>query len=140
MGSEMCIRDSSGNEITMYNGSFNGRLGYIQYSGGNDNNPAITYVHDNVCNNCGMFMYRAEGADIRNNKFYGYFLALSHFSNVTLVDNLVTYSPDGPRFCWSYRFNNVLGFASGNYIEDQPADIPLSDTVPHTLQCVLDGF
>lgn len=129
-----------GNEITMYNGSFNGRLGYIQYSGGNDNNPAITYIHNNVCHNCGMYMYRAEGADIRNNKFYGYFLALSHFSNVTLVDNLVTYSPDGPRYCWSYRFNNVLGVASGNFIEDQAANIPLSETVPHTLQCVLNGF
>ncbi|MBX2849267.1 MAG: right-handed parallel beta-helix repeat-containing protein [Acidiferrobacterales bacterium] len=129
-----------GNDITMYNGSYNGRLGFIQYSGGNDNNPEITYVHDNVCNNCGMYMYRAEGADIRNNKLYGYFLSLSHFTNVTLVDNLVTYSPDGPRYCWSYRFNNVLGTASGNYIEDQPANIPLSEKVPHTLQCVLDGF
>ena len=129
-----------GNTITMYDGSVNGRLGYIQYSGGRDNNPATTYVHNNVCHNCGMYMYRAEGADIRNNKFFGYFLSLSRFRNVVLVDNLVTYSENGPRFCWSYRFDDVLGFASGNYIEDQPADIPLSETVPHTLSCVIAGF
>ena len=128
------------NTITMYNGSVNGRLGYIQYSGGNDNNPQTTYVHNNVCNNCGMYMYRAEGADIRNNKFFGYFLSLSHFRNVVLVDNLVTYSDTGPRYCWSYRFDNVTGSASGNYIEDTPANIPLSETRPHTLQCVLNGF
>lgn len=128
------------NEITMYNGSYNGRLGFIQYSGNNDNNPETTYVHNNVCNNCGMYMYKAEGADIRNNKFYGYFLALADFKNVILKDNLVTYSDTGPRYCWSYRFNNVLGVASGNYIEDQPANIPLSTTKPHTLECVLRGF
>ncbi|BHH84102.1 right-handed parallel beta-helix repeat-containing protein [Desulforhopalus sp. 52FAK] len=128
------------NRITMYNGSVNGRLGFIQYSGDNDNNQQTTYVHDNIFNNCGMYMYKAEGADIRNNKFLGYFLALSHFKNVVLVDNLVTYSESGPRYCWSYRFNNVTGFASGNYVEDQPANIPLSETIPHTLQCVLDGF
>lgn len=128
------------NTITMYNGSVNGRLGYIQYSRGRDNNPATTYVHNNVCHNCGMYMYKAEGADIRNNKFLGYFLALSDFRNAVLVDNLVTYSDSGPRYCWSYRFKNVYGFASGNYIENQPTNIPLSQTVPHTLQCVLDGF
>lgn len=128
------------NTITMLNGSVNGRLGYIQYSGNNDNNPAITYVHNNVCNNCGMYMYKAQGADIRNNKFYGYFLALSDFKDVVLINNLVTYSDTGPRFCWSYRFDNVLGVASGNYIEESPANIPLSLTKPHTLDCVVRGF
>ena len=128
------------NTITMYNGSYNGRLGYIQYSGNRDNNPETKYVHNNVCNNFGIYMYNAEGADIRNNKFYVYFIALADFKNAVLKDNLVTFSETGPRYCWSYRFNNVLGVASGNYIEDQPASIPLSETRPHTLQCVLDGF
>jgi len=128
------------NTITMYNGSVNGRLGYIQYSGGNDNNPSTTYVHDNVCNNCGMYMYRAEGADIRRNKFLGYFLSLSEFRNAVVVDNLVTYNEDGPFFCWDYRFNQAYGFASGNMIGDRTVRIPLSNTTPHTLACVVAGF
>ncbi len=128
------------NTITMYNGSVNGRLGYIQYSGGNDRNRSTTYVHDNVCNNCGMYMYRAEGADIRRNKFLGYFLSLSEFRNAVVVDNLVTYNDDGPFFCWDYRFNQAYGFASGNKIGDRVVNIPLSNTRPHTLSCVVAGF
>ncbi len=128
------------NKITMLNGSVNGRLGYIQYSGGRDNNPQTTYVHDNVCYNCGMYMYRAEGADIRRNKFFGYFLALTDFRNAVLIDNLVTFSENGPRFCWSYRFKNAYGIARGNFIEDRPANIPLSPNRPHTLDCVVRGF
>jgi len=128
------------NTITMYNGSVNGRLGYIQYSRGNDRNRNTTYVHDNVCNNCGMYMYRAEGADIRRNKFLGYFLSLSEFRNAVLIDNLVTYNEDGPFYCWDYRFNQAYGFASGNKIGDRVVNIPLSNTRPHTLSCVVAGF
>ncbi|WP_109437352.1 right-handed parallel beta-helix repeat-containing protein [Aquimarina sp. AU119] len=131
------------NTITMVTGSANGRLGYIQYSGGEDKgHNRATYVHDNVCNSCGMYMYKSSDADVRRNKFYGYFLAFSEFENAILIDNLVTYSEAHPklRFCWSYRFNDVTGFASGNYLGDDPEEIPLSKTIPHTLQCVLDGW
>lgn len=128
------------NTITMLNGSVNGRLGYIQYSRGNDRNPQTTYVHDNVCNNCGMYMYRAEGADIRRNKFFGYFLDLSYFTNAVLIDNVVTFHENGPRYCWSYRFNQAYGFARGNRVGDKEVTIPLSTTQPHTLDCVVAGF
>ncbi len=131
------------NTITMISGSVNGRLGYIQYSSGGDKgHNRATYVHDNVCNSCGMYMYKSADADVRNNKFLGYFVSFSEFENVILKDNLVTFSEEHPnlRFCWSYRFNDVKGIASGNFLGDQLEEIPLSETTPHTLQCVLDGW
>ena len=124
------------NTITMLNGSVNGRLGYIQYSGNRDNNPNITYVHDNVCNGCGMYMYKAADADIRRNKFHGYFLALADFKNATVIDNEVTYGPPGsPRYCWNYRIRNSTGKASGNKLEGRAFDLPLSSR-PWTSQCL----
>lgn len=131
------------NTITMIDGSVNGRLGYIQYSGGGEKeHNRATYVHDNVMNNCGMYMYKSSGADVRRNQFLGYFAAFSDFTNLVLKDNLVTYSEDHPnlRFCWSYRFNNVTGMASGNFLGDNLEEIPLSEDTPYTMQCVLDGW
>lgn len=131
------------NIITMVDGSANGRLGYIQYSsGGNKGHNRATYVHDNVMNSCGMYMYKSSGADVRRNKFLGYFAAFTDFENLLLMDNLVTYSEDHPqlRYCWSYRFNNAKGFASGNYLGDNLEEIPLSETKSYTLQCVVDGW
>lgn len=124
------------NTITMYDKSVNGLLGYIQYSGGRDNNPQTTFVHDNVCNGCGMYMYKAGDADIRRNKFLGYFLALSDFTNATVIDNVVTRGPAGtPQYCWTYRIRNTTGFASGNTWDGRPANLPLSD-VPWTSECL----
>jgi len=131
------------NTITMVTGSVNGRLGYIQYSGGGEKgHNRATYVHENVCNSCGMYMYKSSDADVRRNKFLGYFLSFSEFQNAILVDNLVTYSEEHPnlRFCWSYRFNDVTGFASGNFLGEEPEEIPLSDVAPYSLQCVIDGW
>jgi len=124
------------NTITMYDRSVNGLLGYIQYSGNRDNNPETTYVHDNVCNGCGMYMYNAGDADIRRNKFRGYFLALANFRNATVIDNEVTYGPPGtPRYCWNYRIRGTTGFAKGNTLEGNPFNLPLSST-PWTSQCL----
>lgn len=131
------------NIISMLSGSVNGRLGYIQYSGGGDKgHNRATYVHDNICNNCGMYMYKSSQADVRRNQFLGYFMAFSKFVNVILIDNLVTFSDEYPnlRYCWSYRFDDVTGFASGNRLGDAIEEIPLSETEPYTLQCVLDGW
>lgn len=124
------------NTITMLSGSVNGRLGYIQYSGGRDNNPQTTYVHDNVCNGCGMYMYKANNADIRRNKFLGYFLALADFQNATVIDNVVTTGPPGtPQYCWTYRIRNTTGTASGNTFNGRDANLPLSNT-PWTSKCL----
>ena len=131
------------NTITMVDGSVNGRLGYIQYSSGGDKgHNRATFVHENVCNSCGMYMYKSSDADVRRNKFYGYFAAFSDFENVQLIDNLVTYSEDHPqlRFCWTYRFKNATGFASGNYLGEELQDLPLSETEAYSMQCVLDGW
>lgn len=124
------------NTITMLDRSVNGLLGYIQYSGNRDNNPAITYVHDNVCNGCGMYMYNAGEADIRRNKLKGYFLALANFRNATVIDNEVFYGPPGsPRYCWNYRIRSTTGFARGNKLEGQPFNLPLS-SMPWTSECL----
>ncbi len=131
------------NTITMVDGSVNGRLGYIQYSrGGEKVHNRATYVHENTCNSCGMYMYKSSDADVRRNRFLGYFMSFSEFENVILVDNLVTYSERHPklRYCWSYRFRNVSGLASGNYLGDNPEELPLSLTEPYTMQCVVDGW
>ncbi|MBU1219760.1 right-handed parallel beta-helix repeat-containing protein [Myxococcota bacterium] len=131
------------NTISMISGSVNGRLGFIQYSGGGDKgHNRATYVHDNICNNCGMYMYKSSQADVRRNQFLGYFMAFSKFVNVILIDNLVTFSDEYPdlRYCWSYRFDDVTGFASGNRLGDAIEEIPLSETEPYTLQCVLYGW
>ncbi len=131
------------NTISMDSSSVNGRLGYIQYSsGGEKGHNRATYVHDNTCNNCGMYMYKSAHADVRNNRYYGYFLAFSDFTNAVIVDNLVTYSAAHPnlRYCWSYRFKDVTGFAEGNYLGENLENIPLSETEPYSLQCVLDGW
>ena len=131
------------NTISMTTASANGSLGYIQYSSGGDKgHNRATYVHENVCNSCGMYMYDSSDADVRRNQFLGYFMAFSDFENVILEDNLVTYSEAHPslRYCWSYRFKNVTGFASGNYLGDELQDLPLSETTPYTMQCVLDGW
>jgi hypothetical protein len=122
--------------VTFLYRSVNGLLGYIQYSGGQDDNPQTTYVHDNVCNGCGMYMYKTGDADIRRNQFLGYFLALSDFTNATVIDNIVTRGPEGtPQYCWTYRISNTTGVASGNIWDEQPAYLPLSD-VPWTSECL----
>lgn len=131
------------NTITMVDGSVNGRLGYIQYSsGGEKGHNRATYVHNNIMNSCGMYMYKSSDADVRNNKFLGYFLAFSEFSNAVIKNNLVTFSDEHPdlRFCWSYRFNNVTGDASGNYLGSEIEEIPLHKRKPYTMQCVVDGW
>jgi len=124
------------NTITMYDRSVNGLLGYIQYSGDRDTNPSVTYVHDNVCNGCGMYMYDAGDVDIRRNKLKGYFLALNNVKNATVIDNQVSYGPPGsPRYCWNYRIRDTTGFAKGNLLEGQPFNLPFSSK-PWTSQCL----
>lgn len=124
------------NTITMLDRSVNGLLGFIQYSGNRDNNPSITYVHDNVCNGCGMYVYDAGDVDIQRNQLRGYFLALANVQNATVNNNHVTYGPPGtPRYCWNYRIRESTGVARGNTLEGQPFDLPLS-TTPWTSECL----
>ena len=124
------------NTITMLNGSVNGSLGYIQYSGNRDNNPQTTYVHDNVCNGCGMYWYNAADVDIRRNEFNGYFLALANVQRATVIDNHVNYGPPGtPRYCWNYRIRESTGTASGNTLEGDAYNLPFS-TTPWTSSCL----
>ena len=120
------------NTITMTSGSVNGQLGYIQYSGGGSKgHNRVTYVHDNVCHGCGMYMYRSADADIRNNRFLGYFLALNEFRNATVINNEVTSS----LYCWSYRIRSTTGEARGNSYNGAAVTLPLSSR-PWTTPCL----
>lgn len=120
------------NAITMTSRSVNGMLGYIQYSGGGPKgHNRVTYVHDNVCHGCGMYMYRSADADIRNNQFLGYFLSLSDFRNATVIGNEVTSS----LYCWSYRIRNTTGLAKANRYNGLPVTLPLSSR-PWTTPCL----
>ncbi|RBP47082.1 right-handed parallel beta-helix repeat-containing protein [Arenicella xantha] len=126
------------NKITMLSRSVNGLLGYIQYSsGGPKAHNEITYVHDNVCNGCGMYMYKSADADIRRNKWLGYFLALNEFDNATVIDNVTTThtEPGSPSYCWSYRIRDTTGQAAGNTHNGVAVNLPLSN-VPWTTACL----
>jgi hypothetical protein len=128
----------SRNRITMLDRSVNGFLGYIQYSsGGAKGHKRVTYVHDNVCNGCGMYMYKSADADIRRNKWNGYFLALADFRNAVVIDNQTSTSPEpgSPRYCWSYRIRNTTGLASGNKHNGNGVNLPLSSN-PWTTPCL----
>lgn len=133
------------NKITMLDGSVNGFLGYIQYSSGKPKgHNRMTYVWDNKCTNCGMYMYKSADADIRRNQFLGYFLALVDFKNATVIDNHTSIHPDRRFYCWLYRFRNVTGTASGNTFSNEYVSpptinksfpLPLSNT-PWTSKCL----
>lgn len=126
------------NRITMLSRSVNGLLGYIQYSsGGPKGHNEVTYVHDNVCNGCGMYMYKSADADIRRNVWSGYFLALNEFDNAVVIDNQTSTHPDpgSPRYCWSYRIRQTTGRAEGNTHNGEPVVLPLSST-PWTTACL----
>lgn len=112
------------NTITMRTASANNWNGIIMYS--NDRpktNPATTYIYDNTLNNCGMYMYKGADLVIRNNYMNHGHLAFKEMKNLTLLNNKVEHEKE----CWSYRFKEVSGRASGNTFNGEPKDIPLSD-------------
>ena len=113
------------NSIQMTDGSVNGKSGIIAYSNSRPKvNPALTYIHDNVCHGCGMYMYSSADVDIRQNELKDGYIVLQNFDNLTLINNKVTHSSK----CWAYRFRNVTGRASGNTYNGEPFPIPLSST------------
>ena len=113
------------NNITMRTVSVNNWNGIIMYS--NDNpktNPATTFIENNILNNCGMYMYKGADLVIKNNLMDHGHLAFKEMTNLTLTNNKVTHE----NRCWAYRFLQVSGTASGNTLNDEDFDIPLSNT------------
>ncbi len=104
------------------------KVGIIAYSNSSPKtNPATTYIHDNLCDGCGFYMYQSSDLDIRRNVLKDGYLAFRDFDNLTLVDNAVDSTINA---CWAFRFRNVLGHASGNTYFGNPFDLDLSPTVP----------
>ncbi|AOW12733.1 hypothetical protein LPB72_17110 [Hydrogenophaga crassostreae] len=112
------------NNITMLNGSYNGKSGIIGYArpGRTRSNPDYNVIHNNVCNGCGMYLYSSGRADIRDNQFLNGYIVIQNFEDAHIFNNAVTY----PNRCWAYRFRNVTGQAAGNTYNAAAFDIPLS--------------
>lgn len=104
------------------------KVGIIQYSNtAPKTNPATTYIHDNVCDGCGFYMYQSADLDIRRNVLTDGYLAFRDFENLTLIDNQVDSTINA---CWAFRFKNVLGYAEGNTYFGNPFELALSATIP----------
>ncbi len=113
------------NDITMRTVSVNNWNGIIMYS--NDNpktNPATTFIENNILNNCGMYMYKGADLVIKNNLMNHGHLAFKEMTNLTLENNEVSHD----NTCWAYRFLQVSGNATGNTLNEEFFDIPLSNT------------
>jgi len=118
------------NEITMTSQSVNNWNGIIMYSSNTPKtNPATTFIYENICNGCGMYMYYGADLEIRDNLLFNGHIALKDFTNVTITNNRVIRSR---AFCWPYRFLRVRGSASGNILDDRPFDIPLVPNADYT--------
>ncbi len=117
------------NTIKVTELTVNLKVGIINYSNSNPKtNPAKTFIHDNVCDGCGFYMYLNEDLDIRRNRLIDGYLAFRDFRNLTLLDNAVDSTINS---CWAFRLRNVYGRASGNSYADSPFDIPLSTATPY---------
>jgi len=111
------------NEITMLSASVNTRLGILMYS--NDNpktNPATTYIYENTLNGCGMYMYKSADLKIYDNHLINGRMAFTDMENLTLENNKVEY----PNVGMAFLIMRVSGSASGNTLNDEPFEIPLS--------------
>ncbi|HEA30899.1 MAG TPA: right-handed parallel beta-helix repeat-containing protein [Leeuwenhoekiella sp.] len=112
------------NDITMRTMSVNNWNGIIMYSSDKPKtNPAMTYIYENTCNNCGFYMYKGADLEVRDNKLLNGHLVFSKMKNLTVANNEVEH----PNKCWAYRFKKVTGFASGNTYNGETFDIPLSE-------------
>lgn len=119
-----------GNHITMLQGSWgNGRLGIIGYShDGERTNPKGNFVEGNTCVGCGMYMYKDSNLSVTNNVVQRSFLIFSEIDGLVLQDNAVEdVDPN-----WAYLFTDVTGRASGNTLNGEPVEFPLSDDEPFT--------
>ena len=104
------------------------KVGIIGYSNTlPKTNPATTYIHDNVCDGCGFYMYQSADLDIRNNTLLDGYLAFRDYTNLTLIDNYVDSTINS---CWAFRFRDVYGMAQGNTYFGNPFELALSPTVP----------
>jgi len=116
------------NSIEVTELTVNLKVGIIGYSNTQPKtNPATTYIHDNLCDGCGFYMYQSADLDIRRNTLIDGYLAFRDFSNLTLIGNDVKSTINS---CWAFRFRNVLGQAAGNTYFDEAFDLPLSPSVP----------
>lgn len=111
------------NEIIRLYKESNFAIGIVMYSwDGPKTNPATTYIYGNILHNCGVYMYKGADLNFHDNHLINGRMAFTEMENLTLNDNKVEYND----LYWSYRFEQVSGSASGNTLNGEPFDVPLS--------------
>jgi len=70
-----------------------------------------------------MYVYNSENIVVRGNVFNEGYIVMRDFTNAIIENNDVNNSLST---CWAYRFLRVSGSASGNTLDGQPFNIPLS--------------
>lgn len=117
------------NEIYMARGSANGKMGILEYSHKAERtNPARNLIEGNTLRECSINLMDDSLVTIRNNVVRGPSAAyiLSRMSGVELIDNVL--EKDGKSY--SYMILETSGTASGNILNGEPFDIPMTPDEP----------
>jgi len=111
--------------------------GIIEYRGGflgTDDGTRKLFIHNNSCRGCGLILRPSfSGIDIRDNRFGGHIFWLLDVKNATVIGN--NHEGSSPTNCFSFRFQQVTGQASGNTFNGLPYDLPLSESSPYSNDC-----
>lgn len=84
---------------------------------------ATAYINDNTFYNCGIYMKNGANLNIYDNVLNNGFMNFYDTSNLSLSDNKVDRDW---AVCVRYAFDNVSGEASGNELNGEVYEIPLS--------------
>jgi len=122
----------SGNIMKKAPGTFGD--GIIEYALGADPGDRNLIIHNNVCEGCGIILRSSSsGADIRKNRFGGHIFWLLDVKNVRVVGN--DHRGSSSQNCFSFRFQNITGFAKNNTFNGAPYSIPLLPDTGYSNGC-----
>lgn len=110
-----------GNEITVTVGSSNGRWGIIGYTNGERKNEAPNFIEDNVFHGGGIHMADTRLMKVSGNEINDWSFLGTDVSCLQFDDNAVNYDQIEP-----YKFRRIKGRASGNLLNGEPEDLPMS--------------
>jgi poly(beta-D-mannuronate) C5 epimerase len=116
---QMTIRN---NTITMDAGSYNGRLGIIEYNLYERTIGVPTVIEGNTCNNCGIMVTDDVHVIISGNQITQYFMSMSNLTGLVLTGNSIETTTG-----LNYWFKNVKGRASGNRLNGAAVEFPLTE-------------
>lgn len=115
-----------GNTITVTVGTANGRWGIIGY-GSARQNKAANYLEDNVINGGGIHMANTNLMHVTGNTVNDWLILGTDVSCLVFEDNAINYGG-----VENYKFRRVTGEASGNTLNGEPFDLPMTNDEPFT--------